>query len=110
LRLKSIIAYLWVICLSGANALFGQVTHSVLAAEGSLEPINGNEPSIALDPISPNRAVVGVNTSTVMRTMDPALRNWSSVIVSPPQGFYGDPVIKFTDHGVVYLEALVFYG
>jgi hypothetical protein len=104
--LKSIIAYLWVICLSGANALFGQVTHSVLAAEGSGEPINGNEPSIALDPISPNRAVVGVNTSTVMRTMDPALRNWSSVIVSPPQGFYGDPVIKFTDHGVVYLAHL----
>ena len=104
--MKSIIAYLWVICLSGANALFGQVTHSVLAAEGSAEPINGNEPSIALDPTSPNRAVIGVNTSTVMRTMDPALRNWSSVIVSPPQGFYGDPVIKINDKGIVYLAHL----
>ena len=100
--LKSIIAYLWVICLSGANALFGQVTHSVLAAEGSLEPVNGNEPSIAVDPTFPNRTLIGVNTSTVMRSMDPALKLWNAVVVNPPQGFYGDPVFKINDKGNVY--------
>lgn len=82
------------------------MTHSVLAAEGSLEPVNGNEPSIAVDPTFPNRTLIGVNTSTVMRSMDPALKLWNAVVVNPPQGFYGDPVFKINDKGIVYLAHL----
>lgn len=104
--MKSIIAYLWVICAGGASALSGQVTHAVLSGDGGSQPLNGNEPSIAFDPRNPVNGIIGVNTSTVMQTSDPLLKQWQSVVVNPPQGFYGDPVMKISEKGVVYLAHL----
>jgi hypothetical protein len=80
--LKSIIAYLWVICAGGASALSGQVTHAVLSGDGGSQPLNGNEPSIAFDPRNPVNGIIGVNTSTVMQTSDPLLKQWQSVVVT----------------------------
>ena len=84
----------------------GQVTHAVLSGDGGSQPLNGNEPSIAFDPRNPVNGIIGVNTSTVMQTSDPLLKQWQSVVVNPPQGFYGDPVMKISEKGVVYLAHL----
>ena len=92
--------------MAGAVSLSGQVTHSVLAVEGSADPMVGNEPSISFDPRNPNKGLIGVNTSTVMRTSSPNLKKWEMIVVNPPQGFYGDPVMKTSKNGVVYLAHL----
>lgn len=86
--------------------LQAQVQHSVLALDGSADPVRGNEPSIAVDPRNPNRTIIGVNTSTVLVTEDPAMKRWQTVVVNPPQGFYGDPVMKISQSGMVFLAHL----
>ena len=91
--------------LMGAN-LNAQVSHATLAIEGSREPVNGNEPSIAIDRGSINRTLIGVNTSTVLVTENPLLKGWQPVMVNPPQGFYGDPVMKTAQNGMVFLAHL----
>ncbi len=89
----------------GAN-LQAQVLHSVLSLDGSHDPVRGNEPSIAVDPRNPSRTLIGVNTSTVLVSDDPTLKRWQTVMVNPPQGFYGDPVMKTGKNGTVYLAHL----
>lgn len=98
--------YIWVVCWFGTALLNAQVTHSVLALDGSADPVRGNEPSIAVDPRNPNRTLIGVNTSTVLITEDPLLKRWKAVAVNPAQGFYGDPVMKIGQNGTVYLAHL----
>ena len=86
--------------------LCAQVSHATLAIDGSQEPVNGNEPSIAIDKSQPHRTLIGVNTSSVLMSQDPLLKQWSPVLVDPPQGFYGDPVMKIGANGMVYLAHL----
>jgi len=91
--------------LMGAN-LRAQVSHAVLAVDGSNNPVNGNEPSIAIDRNHTNRTLIGVNTSSVLATEDWQLKRWQPVMVNPPQGFYGDPVMKSGKNGMIYLAHL----
>lgn len=91
--------------LMGAN-LRAQVSHAVLAVDGSNNPVNGNEPSIAIDRSHVNRTFIGVNTSSVLATEDWQLKRWQPVMVNPPQGFYGDPVMRSGKNGMVYLAHL----
>ncbi len=91
--------------LMGAN-LRAQVSHAVLAVDGSANPVNGNEPSIAIDRAHPMRTLIGVNTNNVLFTEDVGLQRWQPVMVNPPQGFYGDPVMKSGKNGLIYLAHL----
>ena len=91
--------------LMGAN-LRAQVSHAVLAVDGSANPVNGNEPSISIDRARPMRTLIGVNTNNVLFTEDVGLQRWQPIMVNPPQGFYGDPVMKSGKNGLIYLAHL----
>lgn len=95
------------ICVLGLlSPLRAQVVHATLGVIGSGDPVKGNEPSIALDRAHPGRTIIGVNTSTVLVTEDPKMQQWNPVMVNPPQGFYGDPVMKSGIDGKLFLAHL----
>ncbi len=103
---KKINTYLGFVLLGLFQILAAQNVHSILKVDGALGPVNANEPSLAFFKNRSDVGIIGVNTSSVFRTDDPLLRRWSPVLVNPPQGFYGDPVFKITNQGVVYLAHL----
>lgn len=92
--------------LGFAQLLNGQNIHSVLKVDGALGPVNANEPSLAYFNNPSNLGLIGVNTSSVFRSNDDLMNQWLPLVVNPPQGFYGDPVIKITDQGIVFLAHL----
>ena len=104
--LKHFNTYLGFVLLGFAQFLNAQNIHSVLIADGALGPVNANEPSIAYFNKPSNLGLIGVNTSSVFRSKDGLMNQWMPVVVNPPQGFYGDPVIKISDQGVVFLAHL----
>jgi|GEM_PF-225992 len=103
---KKVNTYLGFVLLGFVQFLGGQNIHSVLTADGALGPVNANEPSIAYFNKPSNLGLIGVNTSSVFRSKDGLMNQWMPVVVNPPQGFYGDPVIKISDQGVVFLAHL----
>ncbi len=81
--------------------LFGQITNSFLG-----KPVmEGNEPSVAINPNNVNDIWLAYNTSKVFHTQDGGV-NWTEIVTNSPFGFYGDPVVKIAKHGTVYLTHL----
>jgi len=103
---KKVNTYLGFVLLGFVQFLGGQSVHSVLKSDGTLGAVNANEPSIAFFKNQSDVGIIGVNTSWVFRTNDPFMNLWTPVVVDPPQGFYGDPVFKISNQGLVYLAHL----
>ena len=104
--MKKVNTYLGFVLLGFVQFLGGQSVHSVLKSDGTLGAVNANEPSIAFFKNQSDVGIIGVNTSWVFRTNDPFMNLWTPVVVDPPQGFYGDPVFKISNQGLVYLAHL----
>lgn len=68
-------------------------------------PLKGNEPAIAFSPVNPLEGILAYNVNQVFVTND-AGRTWELVVVDPKQGFYGDPVLKWSKKNTVYLAHL----
>jgi hypothetical protein len=68
-------------------------------------PIPGNEPSIAIHPKDPEDIWVAFNNHHVFHSLNGG-KQWLNVDVNPDQGFYGDPVVKISEKGTVYLAHL----
>lgn len=68
-------------------------------------PIPGNEPSIAIHPNDPSDVWVAFNNNHVFHTLNGG-KQWMKIDVNPDQGFYGDPVVKVSPKGTVYLAHL----
>ena len=103
---KKVNTYLGFVLLGFVQFLGGQNIHSVLKSDGTFGAVNANEPSIAFFKNQSEVGIIGVNTSWVFLTNDPFMNSWTPVVVNPPQGFYGDPVFKISNQGVVYLAHL----
>ena len=103
---KYLNTYLGFVLLGLFQSLAAQNIHSQLKLDGAQGPVNANEPSLAFFPKPSNTGLIGVNTSSVFRTNDPSLRQWSPVLVNPAQGFYGDPVLKISKKGEVFIAHL----
>lgn len=103
---KNLNTYLGFVLLGLFQSLAAQNIHSQLKLDGALGPVNANEPSLAFFPKPSHTGLIGVNTSSVFRTNDPSLRQWSPVLVNPTQGFYGDPVLKISKKGEVFIAHL----
>ncbi len=80
--------------------LWAQVRSSFLE-----EPTPGNEPTIAIHPNDPDDIWVAFNTNQVYHTLNGG-KQWLNVDIKPPQGFYGDPVVKISPKGTIYLAHL----
>lgn len=63
--------------------------------------ISTNEPCIAIHPKYPAFQVMGSNTSFFWISEDFAL-NWKQKTVTPPEGYYGDPVVYITKTDYIY--------
>ena len=68
-------------------------------------PLEGNEPSISINPEDPDDIWLAYNNNKVYHTLNRG-KQWLPVKVDPPQGFYGDPVIYKSANGMVYLAHL----
>ncbi len=68
----------------------------------SKNPIETNEPSIAIDPKYPAFQVLGSNTNKFFISEDGGMQ-WNEKKLNPKEGFYGDPVCKITNKGDIYL-------
>jgi hypothetical protein len=68
-------------------------------------PIEGNEPSIYMNPADPDDIWLAFNNHHVFHTLNRG-EQWLEVTVDPPQGFYGDPVIYHHPMGITYLAHL----
>jgi len=68
-------------------------------------PVEGNEPSISINPNDADDIWLAFNNNKVYHTLNRG-KQWLSVKVDPPQGFYGDPVIYKSESGMVYLAHL----
>ncbi len=81
--------------------LFGQIRNSFFG-----KPIlEGNEPSIAINPINTKDIWLAYNTSKVFHTLDGGI-SWKEITPNSPYGFYGDPVVKIAKNGTVFLTHL----
>lgn len=85
--------------------VFGAVAQPIQNHIVGISPIKGNEPAIAFSPINPLKGVLAFNVNQVFTTDDGG-KTWSLTVVDPPQGFYGDPVLKYGKNGTVYLAHL----
>lgn len=94
---------IWLIFGITAVSLKAQISHSLLITDGVV--INGNEPTLTFQAQNPQLGILSFNTNKVYTTQDGG-ENWSLKLVDPPQGFYGDPVLKTTKNGVVFLAHL----
>lgn len=103
---KNFNTYFGFVLLGFFQFLSGQNLHSVLKVDGALGPVNANEPSIAYFENPSHSGLIGVNTSSVFRTNDPWMNRWTPVVVNPPQGFYGDPVLNISNQGMVFMAHL----
>ena len=68
-------------------------------------PIEGNEPSISINPLDADDIWLAFNNNNVYHTLNRG-KQWLPVKVEPPQGFYGDPVIYKSTSGLTYLAHL----
>lgn len=64
--------------------------------------IQTNEPSIAIHPSNPDVRILGANTSYFFQSTNGGL-TWQPAVVQPPEGFYGDPVVRIGKNGSYYL-------
>ena len=67
--------------------------------------LEGNEPSIAINPTNKNDIWLGYNTSNLFHSVD-AGKTWESVNTNTTHGYYGDPVLKFSNKGIIYFTHL----
>jgi hypothetical protein len=67
--------------------------------------LEGNEPSIAINPTNKNDIWLGYNTSNLFHSND-AGKSWESVNTNTSYGYYGDPVLKFSNKGIIYFTHL----
>ena len=81
--------------------LFGQIRNSQFGTP----VVEGNEPTIAINPNNPNEVWLSYNTSKLFRSKN-AGENWVEVFPNSPYGFYGDPVLKIAKNGSVFLTHL----
>ncbi len=68
-------------------------------------PLEGNEPSISMNPEDPDDIWLAFNNNKVFHTLNRG-ENWLPIKIDPPQGFYGDPVIYRSTNGQTYLAHL----
>jgi hypothetical protein len=83
------------------HLLFGQIRNSQFGTP----VVEGNEPTIAINPNNPNEVWLSYNTSKLFRSKN-AGENWVEVFPNSPYGFYGDPVLKIAKNGSVFLTHL----
>lgn len=93
--------HIWVLAVFCYQGLVAQISHSVLGTPS----VNGNEPSISFDLHNSKCGIVGFNTNQLYITLDGG-KAWSPILLDPPQGFYGDPVIKTAKNGSIFLAHL----
>lgn len=81
--------------------VFGQFRNSHFGSP----VVEGNEPSIAVNPINPNDIWLAFNTSNLYHSED-AGNTWTFVENQSEYGYYGDPVLKFSSNGNIYFAHL----
>jgi hypothetical protein len=89
-------------CLASVSLMLNAQTTLVDLGTGGVET---NEPSIAIHPTNPNIQILGSNTAYFFQSTD-AGYSWKSLSLSPPEGFYGDPVVHIDQQGRFYLLSL----
>ena len=78
-----------------------------IRAQTTIVPLNPNgvktdEPCIAIHPLNPSIQILGSNTSYFFTSQNGGY-NWAPLKITPPEGFYGDPVVHITSTGDWYL-------
>jgi hypothetical protein len=68
-------------------------------------PLEGNEPSISINPNDANDIWLAFNNNKVFHTLNGGT-DWLEVETKPDVGFYGDPVIYRSASGMIYLAHL----
>lgn len=74
----------------------------VWSTDLSKEGVETNEPCIAIDPLYPATQFLGSNNNLLFTSQDGGI-TWSPTSTEPPEGFYGDPVVKISRNGTFYL-------
>lgn len=74
----------------------------VVSTELSKEGVETNEPCITIDPLYPATQFLGSNNNLLFVSQDGGF-TWSPKTSEPPEGFFGDPVVKISRNGTFYL-------